>query len=82
MKDVFDLNRFIEAQTVQYAVALGEISNGKKTSHWIWYIFPQIVDLGTSEISRKFSLKSNEKVKAFFEHPILGKRLLEISKIL
>lgn len=82
MKDVFDLNRFIEAQTVQYAVSLGEISNGKKTSHWIWYIFPQIVDLGTSEISRKFSLKSNEKVKAFFEHPILGKRLLEISKIL
>jgi len=82
LKDVFDLNRFIEAQTVQYAVALGEISNGKKTSHWIWYIFPQIVDLGTSEISRKFSLKSNEKVKAFFEHPILGKRLLEISKIL
>lgn len=65
-----------------YSRAFSEIKNGKKIGHWIWFIFPQIVGLGKSPVSRKYSIKSKEEAKAYFEHPILGIRLIEVCNTL
>lgn len=75
--DEFDLERFIPPQNYTYKDALSEIKNGRKTSHWMWYIFPQIDGLGFSFTTKKFSIKSIEEAKAYLNHPILGLRLLE-----
>jgi uncharacterized protein (DUF1810 family) len=75
--DQHDLQRFVEAQEDDYAQALAEIKNGRKRSHWIWYIFPQFDGLGFSSMSRRYSIKSTEEAKAYLAHPILGPRLLE-----
>lgn len=80
--DTYNLDRFIEAQEKDYSIAVQEMKNGLKVNHWIWYTFPQIVDLGRSAIDRKFSIKSKAEVKAYYKHPILGKRLLELCIIL
>ena len=58
MEDKYDLKRFIEAQNGKYLLALKEIQNGKKISHWMWFIFPQVIDLGRSATSRKYAIKS------------------------
>jgi uncharacterized protein (DUF1810 family) len=79
MEDLFNLNRFIEAQSVSYETALYEIKSGRKTSHWMWYIFPQFKGLGYSSTSQLYSIKSVEEALLFFKHPILGNRLLEIT---
>ena len=79
MEDLFNLNRFIEAQSLSYDTALNEIKNGKKTSHWMWYIFPQYKGLGYSSTSQKYSIKSVEEALLYYKHPILGNRLLEIT---
>lgn len=78
----FDLTRYIEAQEEIYAVALSELRAGQKTSHWMWYIFPQIAGLGLSETSKFYAIKSMEEAKAYLKHPVLGKRLNEITKLL
>jgi uncharacterized protein (DUF1810 family) len=78
--DEFELERFIPAQNYTYEAALSEIKNGRKTSHWMWYIFPQFDGLGSSFTTRKFSIKSIEEAKAYLDHPILGLRLLECVK--
>jgi uncharacterized protein (DUF1810 family) len=75
-----DLTRFITAQTTDYEVALAEIKKGRKTSHWMWYIFPQIEGLGLSDTSRFYSIKDPEEAAEFLKHPVLGKRLVAISK--
>lgn len=75
-----ELNRFIVAQESDYENALQEIKNGQKRTHWMWYIFPQIVGLGMSEISVYFSIKSLEEAESYLDNEILGNRLLEISK--
>ncbi|HEU5366733.1 MAG TPA: DUF1810 domain-containing protein [Hanamia sp.] len=72
------LNRFIDAQKTDYAIALSEIKNGWKQSHWMWYIFPQIQGLGFSETSRFYSIKNMAEAEAFLNDPVLGKRLIEI----
>lgn len=74
------LQRFIEAQEADYQIALKEIRNGKKQSHWMWYIFPQIKGLGFSETSKFYAIKDTIEAEAFLKHPILGQRLVEISK--
>ncbi|MEO5572609.1 MAG: DUF1810 domain-containing protein [Bacteroidia bacterium] len=74
-----NLNKFIEAQEKDYEVALKEIKNGKKQSHWMWYIFPQIAGLGVSSTSKYYAIKNMEEAKDYFNHPILGARLIEIS---
>ena len=74
-----DLKRFIDAQKTDYALALSEIKNGRKRSHWMWYIFPQIHGLGFSETSRFYSLKNMHEAEAFLSDAILGPRLIEIS---
>lgn len=76
------LQRFIDAQKRDYQTALTEIKNGKKRSHWMWYIFPQIQGLGFSETSRFYAIKDLQEAEDFLNDPVLGKRLIEISKVL
>jgi uncharacterized protein (DUF1810 family) len=73
-----DLKRFIDAQKTDYAVALSEIKNGRKRSHWMWYIFPQIHGLGFSETSRIYAIKNIQEAEAFLNDAVLGQRLVEI----
>jgi uncharacterized protein (DUF1810 family) len=75
----YDLERFIRAQETDYRTALTEIRNGRKRSHWMWYIFPQIAGLGFSSTSKYYSLKNLKEAKAYLDDEILGKRLMEIS---
>jgi len=76
------LHKFIKAQERDYETAIAEIKNGRKHSHWMWYIFPQMQGLGFSETSRYYAIKNIDEAIAYLNHPILGKRLIEISKIL
>ena len=78
----FNLNRFIEAQEHSYNIALNEIRNGRKESHWIWYIFPQEKGLGHSYNSRFYGLDGLDEAIAYWAHPILNARLREISEAL
>ena len=77
-----DLNRFVEEQKDDYQTALGEIKSGRKKSHWMWYIFPQIAGLGRSSTAQYYSIKNLEEAKAFLEDPYLGDNLKEITKAL
>ena len=77
-----DINRFLEAQETTYQQALQEVKNGRKTSHWIWYIFPQIEGLGQSYASHYYGIEDIEEAKAYLQQPILKQRLLEISSAL
>jgi len=79
MEPSSSLERFISAQEQQYAAALAEIRRGKKQSHWIWYIFPQIAGLGYSETSRFYAITDVAEARAYLQHPVLGSRLKEIS---
>jgi len=81
---VFDnkLDRFLDAQKTDYAIALSEIKNGRKYNHWMWYIFPQIHGLGFSETSKYYAIRDIAEAEAFLSHPILGERLVAISKAL
>ena len=73
----FDLERFIAAQEGVYAGALGELRQGRKTGHWIWFVFPQLVGLGRSDMSRRYGIVSLAEARAYLEHPVLGARLRE-----
>ena len=75
------LNRFIDAQESMYEIALGEIKNGKKLSHWIWYIFPQLKGLGISSNSHYYGIEDINEARAYLEHPVLGRRLREITSV-
>ena len=75
--DQFDLNRFTSAQDKVYDRVLAELKNGRKRSHWMWYIFPQLDGLGRSTTARRYAIKSREEAIAYLEHPVLGARLLE-----
>ena len=74
----YNLQRFMEAQERDYKTALSEIKAGRKRSHWMWYIFPQIQGLGYSDTSRYYAIKNIQEAEAYLHHPILGKRLMEI----
>jgi uncharacterized protein (DUF1810 family) len=78
--DPYQLSRFLEAQEGDFDRALAEIRSGRKRSHWIWYIFPQIDGLGSSSTSRHYAIKSLEEAKAYLAHPVLGPRLLECAE--
>ena len=77
-----DLSRFIEEQEQQYKVALSEIKSGRKESHWMWFIFPQIARLGFSDVSKFYAIKNLTEAKAYLKHELLGMRLKEISTVL
>jgi uncharacterized protein (DUF1810 family) len=78
--DPFDLSRFVEAQEQDYPRALGEIRDGRKRSHWMWYVFPQYAGLGRSPTSQHFAIKSVEEARAYLAHPVLGPRLAECAE--
>lgn len=82
MSDGYNLNRFLVAQENDYDCALEEIRNGEKRSHWMWYIFPQLDGLGFSVTSRIYSIKSMDEAFTYLKHPILGKRLIDITNAL
>lgn len=77
-----DLTRFVDAQQTSYQAALSEITNGRKRSHWMWYIFPQIAGLGFSSTSKFYAIKDRDEAENYLAHPLLGKRLVEISNAL
>ena len=81
--DSFDLERFVTAQNAggTYDRAVEELRAGCKTSHWMWFVFPQIAGLGRSSTSRKFAISSLEEAQAFLQHPVLGPRLMECTSI-
>jgi len=78
---VFSLARFTDAQEPIYKRVLAELRSGKKRSHWIWFIFPQIDGLGNSVASRHFAIKNLEEARAYLQHPVVGTRLRECSEI-
>ncbi|MDV6167123.1 DUF1810 domain-containing protein [Flavobacterium sp. DG1-102-2] len=77
-----DLVRFLEAQNQMYLTALTEIKKGSKKSHWMWFIFPQLEGLGSSENARYFGIKGMDEARQYLKHPVLGKHLIEISNAL
>lgn len=74
------IERFVKAQESDYAGALQEIKNGRKRSHWMWYIFPQLKGLGRSETAKYYGIENRAEAEAYLAHPVLGARLLEISE--
>ena len=72
------LKRFVNAQRTDYATALSEIRRGQKVTHWMWFIFPQIQGLGSSETSKYYAIKNIGEAQAFLQHPVLGPRLTDI----
>ena len=77
-----DLKRFLDAQENDFERALAEIKRGRKQSHWMWYIFPQIAGLGSSGTSRFYAVKDRAEAELYLAHPVLGARLVEISEAL
>ena len=82
MNDQYNLNRFVEAQERDYKLALSEIKNGYKQSHWIWYIFPQLADLGYSATAKFYGIKDKDEAIAYLNNNYLKNNLIEISKAL
>lgn len=83
MREITDIERFVEAQKTPYAdyqLALSEIVKGRKISHWIWYIFPQLRGLGHSRRSYYYGIADRAEAAAYLNHPVLGPRLREISE--
>jgi uncharacterized protein (DUF1810 family) len=78
----YDLSRFLKAQSEDYAAALAEIKAGRKRSHWMWYIFPQIDGLGFSSTSKYYAIADIKEAAAYLADPTLGPRLIEISSAL
>lgn len=76
------LERFLAAQEHDYEIALSEIRNGRKQSHWMWYIFPQIQGLGYSSMAQFYAIKDGGETVAYLNDPVLGKRLVEITEAL
>lgn len=78
--DPYNLSRFIEAQCNSYSIALKELQNGFKRSHWIWFIFPQLKHLGCSSRAKFYGISGLEEAKAYLQHPVLGQRLREVTE--
>ena len=83
MEDQYDLARFVTAQNVDgtYASALAELRAGRKTGHWMWFVFPQIAGLGQSETSRRYAIASRAEAAAYLQHVLLGPRLIECTHV-
>src|SRR5580765_3017596 len=83
MGGAFDPGRFLEAQAASgtYDRALAELRRGRKTSHWMWFVFPQIAGLGSSEMSRRYAIASLDDARAYLADPILGPRLVECATV-
>lgn len=79
-EDPYNLARFLEAQEGDYDRALAEIRQGRKDSHWMWYVFPQFRGLGASATSRFYAIASADEARAYLAHPVLGRRLIECAE--
>jgi uncharacterized protein (DUF1810 family) len=84
MNDPYDLQRFVAAQDAggTYERAIAELRRGRKQSHWMWFIFPQVAGLGQSPTSKRFSISSLDEARSYLEHPVLGPRLAESAHVL
>ena len=80
--DPFDLSRFTDAQAPVFDRALQELRQGRKTSHWMWFVFPQVAGLGMSAMSQKYAIGSLAEARGYLAHPVLGERLRECVEIL
>lgn len=78
----FDLERFLSAQAAIYSRALAELRSGRKRTHWMWFIFPQIEGLGHSATAMRYAIKSIDEARAYLSHPVLGARLTECAEAL
>jgi uncharacterized protein (DUF1810 family) len=78
----FDLDRFVTAQAPVFADVLAELENGRKTSHWMWFVFPQLRDLGRSAIARHYGIGSLAEAQAYLQHEVLGPRLHACCEVL
>ncbi|MDH6265463.1 uncharacterized protein (DUF1810 family) [Rhizobium sp. SG_E_25_P2] len=76
----FNLQRFVEAQSSAWPRAIEELSAGRKQSHWMWFIFPQLAGLGMSPTAQLYALASEEEARAYLRHPLLGPRLIEATE--
>jgi uncharacterized protein (DUF1810 family) len=81
MNDSYELQRFVDAQAPVYDKVCTELRDGGKKSHWMWFVFPQIEGLGYSQLARKFAISSRAEAAAYLEHPILGPRLAECTRL-
>lgn len=79
--DPFDLQRFIDAQDLVFQTVTAELEAGKKRTHWMWFVFPQIQGLGHSEMARRYAISSVDEARAYLAHPVLGERLLILTQI-
>jgi uncharacterized protein (DUF1810 family) len=75
--DPYDLHRFVSAQNSVSQRVCAELQNGRKSSHWMWFIFPQLQGLGSSAMAKKFAISSRAEAQAYLDHPVLGPRLRE-----
>ncbi len=75
MADPYDLHRFVDAQAPVFEQVLRELSAGRKTSHWMWFVFPQIEGLGSSEMAKRYAIRSKGEAQAYLDHELLGPRL-------
>lgn len=82
MDDPFELERFIEAQRPVFDTVLGELKDGRKRSHWMWFVFPQIAGLGGSAMAMRYAIGSRDEARAYLAHPILGSRLRHCIRLL
>ena len=82
MSDAYNLQRFLDAQEGVYDTVLAELLAGGKSSHWIWFIFPQITGLGHSEMAQQFAIASLNEAKTYLQHPVLGQRLRECTQLI
>lgn len=78
--DPHDLQRFVDAQRDDHAVAIEEIRRGRKQSHWMWYVFPQLAGLGSSPTARRYAIRGLTEAEAYLRHPLLGPRLVEAAE--
>ncbi|MFC5462127.1 DUF1810 domain-containing protein [Massilia niabensis] len=81
MDNDFDLERFVAAQDPVYSTVLGELRTGRKRTHWMWFVFPQIEGLGSSEMARRYAIRSGDEAAAYLAHPVLGPRLRECARL-
>jgi uncharacterized protein (DUF1810 family) len=81
MSESFDLERFVDAQNPVFEQVLTELRRGRKESHWIWFVFPQLKSLGRSWMAQKYGILSRAEAEAYLTHPILGPRLIECTRL-
>ena len=81
MDNEFDLDRFVSAQDPVYSDVLAELRTGKKRTHWMWFVFPQVAGLGRSEMAQKYAIRSGDEAAAYLAHPVLGPRLRECARL-